>query len=138
MKLKYKITRDINVLPDILIDRITNVLSEEGYVVQKVTDKLILFNEDKRVVRSRWKAFSRLESGKFEVKKISDNLFMIEFEYYVSMILLIVVTVVLLIISIIEMRPIVLFTIPFFIELFARIETLKTASNRIIDSVMKR
>lgn len=136
MNLKYQIIRDVNVSPDVLIGRLTNALSADGYIVQKITDEVILFDEDKRTVRSRWKVFSRFEKGKIELKKNSDNLMMLKFEYYVSIKLLIVVTARLFIISIMEMRPIILFIAPVFIELLARIQTLKATSTRIIDSVM--
>src|SRR5256885_529843 len=101
MKLKYHVSRNTILSPNILIDRIILVLKEQEYTIKNRTDNSVSFEDDNWQIRSKLKIFKKVDAGKFEIIS-SANGQLITFTYYLSFLPEIIITAIIAIMGIIQ------------------------------------
>lgn len=99
MKLKFSISQTTRLDPQIINGLILLKLKDEKYTVSDVTRNSVKFYDNPwKLV---WKEIKRLDGGKFEINPI-DNSVLVSFNYYLSLILPIIILIIVSTILIIQ------------------------------------
>lgn len=99
MKLKFQMSQSANKEPYTTRQSILSVLKYNGYRIQSVTDKSVVFDDDPWALQWNFKAMGRISGGTFQITQRNDSVD-VTLDYYLSLtapvIILIILSVVLI------------------------------------------
>ena len=135
MKIKFIISKLVNIEPSIIVKKIKCRLSESGYSITYQDDYKINFNNNFWTIGSRTKAFGKVDEGKFQIITLESETKII-LSYYFSFVPTIFFTTLFILGSVIVDYHIMYFIPIFLIIDLLRFDNVKSVGKKMINDIL--